>query len=181
MLRVAVYVLFIGMSLSFKVSPTYIFSGRITYTQDYCGGAAPPQDLIEKLKTPKPLANKKIYFKKGRVNGLNKTRIGYFTTDSLGRFNIKLTASDYVFFDESKLRWEEEHDMTESVNMTIDYKCLLDKHMKGDFTIKKTQKNLKDYAFNYHYPCAYNLPCIEYHGPYPPAVAPQQGGKEPTR
>jgi hypothetical protein len=48
---------------------------KITQTSSYCGGAAPPRELIEQLNTPVPLAGKVIYLRKGKTNKLCKKTI----------------------------------------------------------------------------------------------------------
>ncbi|MCB9263021.1 MAG: hypothetical protein H6607_11660 [Flavobacteriales bacterium] len=40
---------------------------KITETETYCGGAAPPDELIQDLQTPKPLSSRKLYLFKDDI------------------------------------------------------------------------------------------------------------------
>lgn len=50
-----------------KVESTEIVTNNVEFTflqtVQYCGGAAPPDELIEKLETPSPIHKQAVYFK----------------------------------------------------------------------------------------------------------------------
>ena len=77
----------------FNVPAGADISGRVLQTSSYCGGAAPPPELLQELATPKPLANKTLYIKNGTANS-NSPSLP-FTSDSEGRFTLALSAGAY--------------------------------------------------------------------------------------
>ncbi len=76
-------------------NPAISVTLEIIYTSDYCQGAAPPKDLVEKLATPKKLVNQRVYiFDKLNKEG-NKTMVD---TDREGKISMQLTSGIYYFF-----------------------------------------------------------------------------------
>lgn len=61
----------------------------IVYTQQYCGGANPPKQMLEKLQAEKPLQNTVLYFfeKKNETESILYTEI---KTDIDGKVSIEL-------------------------------------------------------------------------------------------
>lgn len=154
---------------------SYLVEGTITFTGDYCGGAAPPENLIEALRTPTPLANKTIYYRAGTSNNF-ALPVDSFTTDANGDFKLHLTKKSYIFFDASKL--EKLQIPQNDLSYTYDTLCLKEAYFKGDFIITRGKTALQKFTYNYHQYCSYNKPCAEYHGPYPPSIAPIDGRNE---
>lgn len=73
---------------------------KIEYTSNYCGGANPPDELIQKLKTPKKYSEMEIYLsRKDNLSGdLTKLK-----TDENGEVSTSLnTGTYYLFMPEKK-------------------------------------------------------------------------------
>jgi hypothetical protein len=68
----------------------------INYNLAYCGGAKPPQELLDNLNSPKPLANCKI--KLVRVDSLKKVKAKVFKTDKNGSALLKVKEGTYKVF-----------------------------------------------------------------------------------
>jgi len=71
-------------------------TGEILQTRDYCGGAAPSDELIEELRTPSPLAGLTLSFKKGSVNTMDVEISHQVTTDENGKFSIRIPSGVYT-------------------------------------------------------------------------------------
>ncbi|MEL6557997.1 MAG: hypothetical protein AAFQ94_07425, partial [Bacteroidota bacterium] len=68
----------------------------IQSTADYCGGANPPEQLLERLKTAKLLANTELIIKNNEKDFQEMVK-----TDEQGEINKSLPAGDYqIYFPE---------------------------------------------------------------------------------
>lgn len=146
----------------------------VTYTQSYCGGARPSDDMMQELNTPKPLSGKKLFVKKGKENSANATIIKEVVTDDEGKINLKLEPGFYCVVDENKKdrkkidEWiklyEKETTYYEAIN-----KACLEKWFKSADLVIEVQKSGNNFTINYHEPCSWHaIPCANYKGPYPP-------------
>ena len=73
-----------------KSVKTFEVSGIVTQTYSYCGGAAPPAELLEKLATPVPYQGKRFFIRGGKINKSNNLIINRFTTGKDGKFSLEL-------------------------------------------------------------------------------------------
>ena len=78
-------------------------SGSVTFSNKYCGGAWPSDEILEGYKTQYPLRNSTILLKSKNQKD-NTIKI---TTDRKGNFNLPLDAGTYDYF------------MTESFNQEM--------------------------------------------------------------
>ena len=78
-----------------KSSHFSIVKGVVNQTNSYCGGARPPDDLLEELAKPKPLTNYKLYIKKNTPSIIDAIIMDSVITDKNGRFNIRLKKGNY--------------------------------------------------------------------------------------
>ena len=76
--------------------------GKIIQTSAYCGGAAPPQELIDELRREKPFPDKELYVREGDINLLSKPIIKEFVSDKDGKFEISLTPGKYCIIEKIK-------------------------------------------------------------------------------
>jgi hypothetical protein len=65
------------------------------YTEEYCGGAAPEDAVVDEMMTPKPYANKSFYI---YSVGLGMGDEYQIKTDGNGQFKLKLTPGTYTMF-----------------------------------------------------------------------------------
>lgn len=149
----------------------------ITSTSQYCGGAQPPPELLDRLSKPKPYENKVLYVRKD-TNDL-KSKIMYtLTTGKNGRVSIKLPPGKYCFVDASKKDIQlYESLLTKHKEPThqagpIDPKCLMTFMSESDFqvVVPRTRKKKRiNVEYNYFHSCNWaGVPCAEFRGQYPP-------------
>jgi hypothetical protein len=162
-----------GQKKSKKKVMQYPVSGIITGTSAYCGGARPPDELLAQLGTPTPRPGKKVYIKKGEVNSFNSKVVAELTTDTAGKFHVKLPPGKYLIVDEEKKDlsyynklFKEYKSQTESYE-AVDTVCLKAWYLKPDFTFEVKNSEIKNISVNYRKEC-FNLPCTRFRGPYPP-------------
>lgn len=79
-----------------------ILSGLIESTSSYCGGAAPPQDLLDELATPKAFVNGRLVF----IEKSSKKAYP-FKTDATGHYTISLPAGNYELHPEKRTNIED--------------------------------------------------------------------------
>ena len=151
----------------------YSVAGVITGTSNYCGGARPSDEMLADIATPKPIPNKKIYIKKGEINSFKNKILLTLITDSAGKFQAKLPPGKYLIVDGDKKDMtyynqllKEHKEQTKNFD-AVDSTCLNEWYLKPDFTFEVKHTEIKNISVNYHKAC-FNLPCIQFRGPYPP-------------
>lgn len=179
MKRIIVVLLLLPFLLAFvsqKAKPhkpvkTYLVKIRVTQTSGYCGGAAPSQEMIQELNTPKAYAYQTFYLRPGSKNSLNFKSLIKVKTDSTGTIRTRLKPGTYVLLftsmvnkpDTSKFKNNNSYEF-------MGTECLNAWWSKGWQVITIQSKN-NDLSFNIHFPCftdPINGPCMDYRGPYPP-------------
>lgn len=155
-------ILFYLMLSNVKAQTLYTISGIITQTASYCQGAAPSEELLNKLSTPKPLSNKTIYIKQISSNKYKGKVIAQFTTDSLGRFEIKLAAGNYCLMESYKVK--PFRSKRANKLFVYDNRCLRKLHEQCDLNLTITNADQKNVSINYHTYCNWDKPCIRYLG-----------------
>ena len=149
--------------------------GMITETQSYCGGAAPPQDLLDELSKPKPIKGYSMYIRK-TSNNIKNPILYIILTDSNGHFKIKLPVGSYSIVDDSKKDSQTYNDYLNKYRHAsesfgpLDEKCYSKYFSTPDFVIKvEKSKKITSLAHNYHRSCSWSRnPCMEFRGQYPP-------------
>lgn len=153
-------------------SPLYKVTGSIYVTSDYCGGARPTEEMLDKLKTPKPYVGKKIYIRKGVVNTVDSPILYALVTDDEGKFTAQLPAGNYVIIDEYRIN----NGFTDSLfantlqNIrTNDPACIKQWFNDGlaKFKVDKADQTLPQ--LNIHQQCFRpdGVPCLMYTGELP--------------
>lgn len=70
MLRVLFLVLISGLVSCGVFRQSGLVTLEITQTDDYCGGAVPPEEILEEMRTPRPMPEQTIYISQVRKNSL---------------------------------------------------------------------------------------------------------------
>jgi len=108
---------------------------RVTYTNSYCGGARPTDEVLQKYNAPQPLSDYKIKLlcKKNNV----------VKTDSSGSFIHKLNVGKYLIF------------LTEEKNKTLflNYSSDCIKMTQTPYGELIVEKGKTEYLVNLHFPC----------------------------
>jgi hypothetical protein len=108
---------------------------RVTYTNSYCGGARPTNEILKRYNTPQALSEYKIKLK-------NKKTV-IVKTDSSGYFMHKLNVGKYLVF------LTEEKSKTLFLNYNAD--CI--KMIKVSYGELIVEKGKSVYEINLHFPC----------------------------
>lgn len=148
----------------------YTVSGTVTSTSSYCGGARPTDEMMAELAKPKPEAGKQLFLKSGKENSKSNSIIISFNSDSLGQFNIKLKNGTYCIVEEYKSKALAIPKNDE--NSKWDEKCLTEEYARCDYQLEVNNKNVDGVNINFHKPCQWSTPCLQYGGPLPPSAPP---------
>jgi len=152
-------------------SKMVLIQGVITQTSDYCGGAAPSEEMLENLKKPVPLAEKDIYIRIGPKNkpgrGGQNPIYKKVTTDENGKFSVMLKSDvTYSFIEDWKSKPFKVPANTKYV--VWDAACLYERYINADYVLKVSKHSNGAVKINYHKPCFYRPYCGTYSGPLPP-------------
>jgi hypothetical protein len=161
------------------VPSTGVLELHCTYTEPYCGGAAPDPDM---LPGPRPWMGRK-FLRKARPDstgqfGLNDLRepiIDTIRMDQEGHGRVVLPAGTYVLLDEDRVddtRYKEllrDHSKPVMYTDPIDTVCLK-QWLHGPFGLLTiTGGDTLRQELPMHGQCPwYETPCVSYHGPLPP-------------
>ncbi len=85
-----------------KTARPWTISGRVVQTRDYCGGFAPPEELLESLRKEKPYPNKELFVRAGTINKYSQPILQRFVSDAEGDFKISLPPGAYCVVESSK-------------------------------------------------------------------------------
>ncbi len=152
-----------------KKLKAFVVSGMVEQTSSYCGGARPSQAMLDRLATPTPYPNKKFYIKRGNINCTEAKVVTSFTTDSTGRFSIRLKSGTYSIIVEEQL-YPIDLKKYENANPEVDRQCLDEWWAKPYYLLVVKNKNINELKFIFHHRCFVksDIPCITYKGPLPP-------------
>lgn len=148
---------------------SFLISGRTTWTASYCGGAAPDEEMLTELATPKPLSSTKLFIIEGDTNVRGRKIMMEVISDSAGKFSFKLKPGKYSIIRATQVDPPDAKKyQSEYVNVNAD--CL-DKWWSRPFLkliVKDADVTLPD--LNFHRPCFLpaDIPCLDYTGPMPP-------------
>ena len=151
-----------------KKSPTVWVHIQVTQTSDYCGGAAPSEEMLSRLKTPTPLKQKTIYIRAGSPTSAEIKTIQVAKSDSNGMIHVALKGGRvYHLVEEWKAKPFVEPKNTEYIQW--DMTCLRKAYTTPDLIIdlRKSRIPVKR-SVNYHKPCFFHPYCGNYSGPLPP-------------
>ncbi len=152
---------------------TFRLSGNVTYTSDYCGGAEPPETLLQELAKPRPYAGKKFYIRGGETNNLKSKILYTVVTDSLGNYSINLPVGNYCMIDEyrkdSTFIGALLNNTPESGLYVTDKQCVKDWFNSCFYGFKISTGDISNINFNIHRDCfrPEGIPCVAYTGPLP--------------
>ena len=148
---------------------SFIISGKVTQTSSYCGGAKPPQELLDRLATPVAYPHKKFYIRKGKVNSTKARIVTSFISDSIGTFSIRLAPGIYSIILEEQLYKIKACKYTKQYQQ-VDNRCLQQWWAKPYYLLEVKDNNNTELNFNFHKRCYIpgDVPCITYTGPLHP-------------
>ncbi len=134
-------------------------SGKVVETSDYCGGAAPTEEVLAALRQEKPFPNKELFVRVGMVNETSRPILQKFVSDAQGNFKISLLPGDYCVVEGDK---KDRLKMSESAKgsrkeAASQAACLEQWYRTCDKALKVGKQNLRGVAIKFHRAC--NPPC----------------------
>lgn len=139
----------------------------VTQTSDYCGGAAPSEEILQRLATPMPLPGKTICIKNGVRNYATNPVYKTVVADENGKIVIELPYNKiFSLWDQSKTKPFVLPPNTQYLQW--DRACLYQKYMTPEKVIKTSKKENIEISINFHNACFYRPYCGTYSGPLPP-------------
>jgi hypothetical protein len=146
----------------------------VTQTTSYCGGISPPPELIRELKTPRPLAGKKIVIKKGDKNTFDSAVLLAVSSDSIGHVRVQLPYGKYLIVDEFKKDTSYFNQLLRIYSIptsnysAIQKECLQSWYEQPDLIFEIGGGTASALTVNFQKPCSWNeIPCLEFKGPLP--------------
>lgn len=154
---------------------------NLTTTASYCGGAAPTDEIIQDLQTPKKLTQTTIYIREGETNSWSQPIIAKGISDENGVVSVELKDGTYCVVFENKAEKSAYDNLIKLYGEKTPYRDAVDveclktfmEQPEAVFTVKngKTESAV---IINQHQPCSWHsVPCSGYHGPLPPMAAPR--------
>jgi hypothetical protein len=147
----------------------------LTQTAAYCGGAQPPEELLNALATPQPLAGEKMFIRSGNKNNPGETSIIEVVTGADGSASFFLNAGEYyVVFEnkQDKTTYEEykiKYGSGSGYYEPIDLKCLDEWLSKPELVFVVSDTMINPLTLNVYKPCSWNsIPCAQFTGSLPP-------------
>lgn len=152
---------FIGLSLVLfqaAYAQRHSLSLKITYRQDYCGGARPNEEILAEAAKEKAFANQKMILLRGK-------KADTLYTDAEGRLNLRLKKGEYFLFEPWRYYQQGMNGLERSYFNSV---CLEQEWRKAKLRISIKGKTVKVEEMNaIHYHCDWQLPCLA-EGKQPP-------------
>jgi hypothetical protein len=141
-----------------KPAATRAVSGKVVETGDYCGGAAPTEQMLEWLRKEKLVPRKELFVRAGTANRSSPIVLK-FATDAEGNFRISLPPGDYCIIEESKKEPPKAPKASKGAWNGADSQptCLQKWYGTCDKTLTVGQQDLKDVLIKFHRAC--HPPC----------------------
>jgi len=147
--------------------------GKIVQTSDYCGGAAPTQEMIDKIGMETHFPDKELYIREGNFNLLSKPIIKDFLSDKYGKFEISLPQGEYCIIEKIKKEDFKIPDFTElnkqlppnSQYIIQSEQCFKEWWGTCDRLLSVNNQGIEDFVIKFHHSC--EQPCVS-GGPQPP-------------
>ncbi len=134
---------------------------EFTQTSDYCGGAAPSEEMLEELKTPQPMGRIIFYIVKGSKHSYKAYK--RVLTSEMGDVELSLPKGKYAIFSEKQMKKFVK--LNDSETQLWDNKCLKEKHFTPLLIINTYKAN--QFKLNIHNKCFYSQDCAKFIGQMP--------------
>jgi len=175
---VFVAIVLISASCQKKVSKTdnmVAVTITVTQTSSYCGGAAPPDYVLQELMTPRPLSGHAVFIREGDDNDISKPVIADGVSDAIGQIRLNLRPGNYclVFGNKKDRGFADEmiskFSAPSASYSAVDRACLEAWLLTSELVFEVNQGGPQNFTVNYHSHCSWDQwPCVSYFGPLPP-------------
>lgn len=149
---------------------------HLTSTKAYCGGAKPPQELLDELNTPKPMDSTPVFLRKGTTNNIEQPIDYAMTSNEDGWAKAQLPAGQFsvVFADKKDQQTYDslfnKYKSSSRMYKAIDTTCLQSYFRKPEKVIVVEKKGANTFEVKDRIHCSRSVPCATYTGPVPPAA-----------
>ena len=156
------------MAVELQQPATVLISGTVTQADASCGGPPPPAGVEGPLNAVRPFPNKTFHVIKGTTHTLDTPILARFTSDSTGRFSVRLAPGTYgVLVDEQAA--PPDATKYEARFVKMDDACFTAWWAKPYTTLEVGTSDLNGLQFHFNHRCfiQYDIPCLMYIGPLP--------------
>ncbi|HEU4718254.1 MAG TPA: hypothetical protein VFU15_10485 [Bacteroidia bacterium] len=152
-----------------KKKQEFTVNGTVLLTHSYCGGIVPPAEFLEAMKTPQPAPGFHLFVKKGNTNVSGSAILDTIVTDAQGHFSVSLPAGTYCIVKD----WKAPKYSVPQDNQYAEYDtaCYRKEYAQCDYLLNLSA-NVDSLKLVFHEGCSWEQPCMNYHGPLPPAAHP---------
>ena len=151
------------------VLPVFTLSGKIQIVDDYCGGAALPQEEMEQIRKPRPCLEKYFFLKKGDANSAKNPVIDVINVDSLGNFSFQLKQGVYCVIQDFQTKPIQLENYKTGNNFQYQGDDCMRKYWADCYQTIDLKSNINDLIITVYKHCFGNgNPCMIYTGPMPP-------------
>ncbi len=147
---------------------------QLNYTESYCGGARPTDEILAEMAQPKPMIGERLYLRKGSVNNINEPLVASEITDQSGRAIFHLMPGQYCVLRASKIdnaqteKWKNELLKGNELYAPIDIECLEKWLATPELVIEVGESGPLSFELLINKPCPWNsIQCAQYKGPLP--------------
>ena len=145
--------------------------GKIEFSESYCGGAPPPEEMVQELEKKKPLVGYKLYIRAGRTNDIKAPIIDSFSTNEDGEFEFNLLPGEYILLSSNHITRDvftkyQEEKFIKIANMD----CLENWWQNGMTKLILENQPIDNIYFHLKKNCflPLGIPCLKFNGPIPP-------------
>ena len=129
------FLLYFFLVLNFTLFSQQKVKVHVTFTNQYCNGAAPTPEILERYNTPQNLADFYILLESKKQLKVK--------TDSAGHFSAPLQQGVYKVYLTTKT----------NENLYTNYNPACNKMLHAPYGKLVIEKNKKEYQINLHFPC----------------------------
>lgn len=151
--------------------PTQLVRGQVMVVGQYCGGAAPSEEMMEEFRTPRPLADYPVMIHYGSDHRGTHNGRWLLQTDAQGYWEVKLSAGDYCLVAGEKTKSNPKVPQRQEGYLEVDARCYAEWLETCDQTFHVGFEEMKeDILLTLYAKCfipGYD-PCSQYTGPLPP-------------
>jgi hypothetical protein len=147
---------------------------QLNYTESYCGGARPTEEMLAEMSQPKPMVCERLYLRKGIVNNIDEPVIASEITDNSGKAIFHVKPGQYCVVRASKSdnaqseKWKKELLKGNELYAPLDMDCLKKWLATPELIIEVGENGPLKFELLINKPCTWNsIPCAQYIGPLP--------------
>jgi hypothetical protein len=147
---------------------------QLNYTESYCGGARPTEELLAEMSQSKPMVGERLYLRKGSANNIDEPVVASEITDNSGKAIFHVKSGQYCVVRASKSdnaqseKWRKELLKGNELYGPVDIECLKKWLATPELVIEVGENGPLKFELLINKPCTWNsIPCAQYIGPLP--------------